>query len=135
MRTWKAILVAFAALVLATAALSGCSDSDGGDNDTPGTTLVDADVTVPAGGGASTVFFRGEAGKTIRITLTGPATTAPYGFLEPPGGDASYTPPNNGSSGTNEADVTLLVTGEFSLTIFDGNNNGGVVHVLVRTLT
>lgn len=134
MRTWKAALLTFAFLALAAAAPSGCGGGSG--HDEPATkTLLDLTVTVPAGGGSSTVFFRGDAARTIRITLTGPATAAPYGFLETPAGDGSYTPPNTGAGSVNQADVTLLVTGEFKLTVFDANNKGGDVHVFIYALT
>ncbi len=132
MRTWKVVLAALTVLLLAGGVGTiGCSSDDDG---TPGTSLLDTIVDVAADGGSVTVFFQGVSGQTVRITLTGPATTEPYGFLEPPGGEATYTPPNSGKQGLNEADVGLTVTGQFSLTIFDGTNRGGKVRVVVAVL-
>ena len=137
MRTCRVVLASLAVfLLVSVTGMIGCSSSD--DNSgggVPGAVLLNENVAVAGGGGSATVFFQGEAGRTIRITLSGPSATAPYGFLEPPGGEATYTPPNNGRAGTNEADVNLTVTGQFSLTIFDGNNAGGTIRVQVRVLT
>jgi hypothetical protein len=132
MGRWRSVAAIMAVLALFIApAMTGCSSSDDGGT---ATVLLETDVTVPAGGGSATVFFQGASGQRVRITLSGPASTQPYGYLEPPGGTASYTPPNSGSSGSNEAEVDLAVTGQFSLTIFDGANAGGVISVKVALL-
>lgn len=133
MRTRRVVLAALAVLLLVGGVGTiGCSSDDDG---TPGSVLLDTVVDVAANGGAATVFFQGVSGQTVRITLTGPATTEPYGFLEPPGGEATYTPPNSGKQGVNEADVKLAATGQFSLTVFDGTNRGGKVRVVVAVLS
>lgn len=134
MRTWRVVSAALTVLLLIGAAgVVGCDSDDGGGSS--GAVLLDATVTVAGDGGAATVSFQGVSGQTVRITLTGPATTEPYGFLEPPGGEATYTPPNSGKQGVNEADVKLTVTGQFSLTIFDGTNRGGKIRVVVAVLS
>ncbi len=133
MCTWKSIRLLLSFALLA-GALVVCGCGGGDDDGAGGTSLLDTQVAVGAGGGSATVFFQGQAGQSVRITLSGPAGTAPYGFLEPPGGEATYTPPNNGNNGGNQADVNLTVTGQFSLTIFDGNNVGGVVNVQVTVI-
>jgi len=132
MGTWRSSLAVMAVLMLVVApGITGCSSSDDGGG---GTVLLETEVSVAAGGGSATVFFQGASGQRVRIALSGPANTQPYGYLEPPGGTATYTPPNTGSSGTNEAEVDLTVTGQFSLTIFDGANVGGVISVKVTLL-
>lgn len=112
---------------------AGCGG--GGGDEATAVVLLDTAVSVAADGGYATVFFQGTSGQRVKVTLTGPANTEPYGYLEPPGGTASYTPPNAGQSGTNEAEVTLAETGQFSLTVFDGANLGGTITVTVTVLS
>lgn len=135
MRTWRVVPATLTVLLLVgVLGLFGCSGDDetGG---SAGAVLLDTTVAVAGNGGSATVFFQGVSGQTVRIALTGPATTEPYGFLEPPGGTATYTPPNSGRQGSNEADANLTVTGQFSLTIFDGTNRGGSVRVVVTVVS
>lgn len=134
MRTWRVVSATFTVLLLVSfVVMAGCSSDDEGGSS--GAVLLDTTVSVAGAGGSVTVFFQGVSGQTVRITLTGPATTQPYGFLEPPGGEATYTPSNSGSQGSNEANVNLTVTGQFSLTIYDGTNRGGNVRVLVTVVS
>ncbi len=131
-RGFTPALVLVAVLFLAVPLLpAGCG---GGGGDTAEVVLLDTSVSVAADGGSATVYFQGASGQTIKITLTGPSETEPYGYLETPGGTGSYTPPNAGQSGTNEAEITLTETGQFSLTVFDGTNRGGTITVTVTVL-
>jgi len=115
--------------------VAACSDDDGTASSGGGssTLIVDSRVTVGGGGGAAYLSFQGQSGKLVRITLTSAASMAPYGFIEPPGGNATYTPPHqNASNGSNTAEVVLTGTsGQVSYTVFDGNNVGGAVQVQI----
>ena len=111
---------------------AGCSSGD--DDSNVGVVILDTTVTVGANGGYGTVFFQASAGQTIRIALTGPSGTEPYGYLEPPSGNGTYTPPNSGQAGSNQADILLTESGQFSLTIFDGANRGGTITVVVSRI-
>lgn len=102
----------------------------------PGT-LVEQTATVPGGGGGANVAFHGESGWRIRITLT--ATTknmTPYGFLESQAGSGQYQPPQETENhGQNSVELTLAQTGDYTLTVFDGMNQGGTVAVKVERLS
>lgn len=116
--------------------MADCS-GDGTEATTPTestlTLIYDANVTVAGGGGAATIFFQGQSGKLVRITLTSAASLQPYGFIEPPGGNATYTPPlETAKPGSNTGEITLTGTnGQVSYTVFDGNNVGGSVQVQI----
>lgn len=119
----------FLLAVVMVAGLAGCDSDDDG---SPTNLVYDGTVNVGGGGGAATLFFQGQSGKLVRITLTSAASMAPYGYIEPPGGNATYTPPNNASNGSNTGEVVLTGTsGQVSYTVFDGNNVGGSVHVQI----
>jgi hypothetical protein len=95
--------------------------------------LVDEEVTVGVGGGLAEVSFPGTSGQSIRITLRGSRSMDPYGYLEYPDGEGTYTPENEKSKGgVNQSDVTLKQTGTYTLTVFDGTNQGGRVRVKVE---
>lgn len=125
--------------LIAAVLMFGVPGCGGGDNGTTtptagGLTLIyDASVSVASGGGAATIFFQGQSGKRVRITLTSAAAMLPYGFIEPPGGNADYTPPlETAAPGSNTAEITLTGTsGQVSFTVFDGNNVGGSVRVQI----
>jgi hypothetical protein len=99
--------------------------------------LVEQDVTVPGGGGGFDVSFSGNNGQRIRITLRASNTSMqPYGFLVNPDDTGEYTPLNDtAQNGENMSEVTLNQTGTYVLTIFDGSNIGGAVHVRVEVIT
>jgi hypothetical protein len=127
--------VALAAIVAA------CGEDEAG-SPGPLNLPVDTEVTVAADGGAATVMFRGTSGQTVRISLTAtplslPATLPhqPYGSLATPGGGESYTPPSESASNRqNTADVALTETGTYTLTVFDGTNQGAKVRVRIERI-
>jgi hypothetical protein len=96
--------------------------------------VLDRTVSVGPGGGHGDVTFEATRGQKVRITLTGSKKTMePYGNLEPPDGSGEYFPPNGGSKdGVNTGVITLSQTGRFTLTVFDGSNGGGSVHVVIQ---
>jgi hypothetical protein len=98
--------------------------------------LVQQAVTVAGGGGGANVTFSGNNGWSIRITLTASKrTTVPYGFLECQSGTGVYQPPQEtASNGQNSVVLTLTQTGTYTLTVFDGANQGGTVSVKVERL-
>ncbi|MCX6556449.1 MAG: hypothetical protein NTW95_03310 [Candidatus Aminicenantes bacterium] len=93
---------------------------------------VDQMVNVPGGGGSVDVTFNGSSGVRIRITLScSNNSMRPYGYLQAPNGSGDYTPPNNASNGQNSAETMLNQNGTYTLTVFDGANIGGQVHVVI----
>ena len=129
----KSVVLMFPSLCLVVVVgLFGC----GGDGDnSSATVLVDENVTVGSGGGSANVSFSGTSGQNIRITLTASSSMDPYGNLGYPDGTGVYTPQNEMSqNGVNSSDVTLNQTGTYTLTVFDGTNQGGAVHVRVEVL-
>jgi hypothetical protein len=96
--------------------------------------LVDKTVSVGAKGGYGNVTFNASKGQKVRITLTAARKTMePYGNLGNPDGTGGYFPPNGGSKdGVNTGEMTLSQTGQFTLTVFDGSNEGGNVHVVIQ---
>lgn len=120
--------------------LYGCGDGNNRPSPSPEPgpeILVEQDVTVPGGGGSFEVSFLGSSGQTIRITLTASNTSIePYGYLTYPDGTGEYTPLNeNAQNGENMSEVTLNQTGTYDLSIMDGANIGGTVHVRVEVIT
>ncbi len=114
--------------------LAGCGDGDSSPTG-PGTVLVERDVTVPGGGGSTDVTFSGRSGQNIRITLTGSVPMEPYGYLTYPNGTGEYYPPvQTAQNGSNLLDLTLNQRGRYTLSIMDGSNQGGTVHVKVEVL-
>jgi beta propeller repeat protein len=95
-------------------------------------TLVDTTVNVPPGGGSAEVQFQGETGEIGTFTLTASPNMCPYGYLEFPDENGKYFPEVGGcNSGVNEGIETFPQTGTYVLTIFDDNNIGGNVTVLI----
>ena len=99
-------------------------------------TLADQVVTVGPGGGYGTVTFEAETGQKILITMMSDLfLLEPYGYLGPTGGEGIYTPENGTSvDGLNSSDVTISQGGSYTLTVFDGSNQGGSVHVRIELL-
>jgi len=93
---------------------------------------VDLMVNVPGGGGGADVTFNGSSGIRIRITLSCSNTNLrPYGYLQAPNGSGDYTPPNNAANGQNSAETVLNQNGTYTLTIYEAENIGGQVHVVI----
>ncbi len=98
--------------------------------------LAERVVTVAGEGGAAEIPFSADVGQKILITMLSESfRMEPYGYLESPDGDGFYTPENGQSvSGLNSSEVSLSQGGDFILTVFDGSNRGGVVHVRIELL-
>ena len=98
--------------------------------------LAEEIVTVGGEGGHAGIPFRAENGRKILITMLADSyTMEPYGYLSPPEGEGTYTPKNGRSvSGLNSPEVTLNQGGNYVLTVFDGSNWGGGVHVRIELL-
>ena len=110
----------------------GCGGD--GDNSSP-TVLVDENVTVGSEGSSANVSFSCSSGQKIRITLTASSSMDPYGYMGFPDGTGAYIPQSGMSkNGVNSSDATLKQTGTYTLSVFDGTNQGGKVHVKVEVL-
>ncbi len=98
--------------------------------------IADEEVMVGSAGGYGTVPFDAEAQQKVLILMLARATTMePYGYLETPDGEGTYTPENGKAvNGWNSSEVTIPSGGHFTLTVFDGANEGGSVHVRVELL-
>lgn len=117
--------------------VAGCGSSNNGSPTGPGTVLLETDVTVPGGGGVSgELTFSASSGLTIRITLTASDTTLePYGYLTFPNGQEEYQPDlSTAQNGMNSVDLTLTQGGTHRLSVMDGTNTGGTVHVKVEVI-
>lgn len=96
--------------------------------------FVEPSVYVGPGGGYADVAFKTAQAGRIRISLTGAAALMPYGFLQGPGYSDYFPPMGTSNNGVNVGEVNLGQAGNFILTVFDGNNNGGNVNVRIEVL-
>lgn len=98
--------------------------------------LVSRTVKIPGGGGGTDVVFEAAYIQKIRIELTAPnATIQPYGSLEFPDGKSVYSPPlNTAVNGSNQAEIAINQNGQFTLTVFDGSNQGGTVSLTISVV-
>ena len=98
--------------------------------------LIDQMVTVAGGGGSAEVSFTASTGQRIQILLSASSPgMQPYGNLQYPDGTSQYNPPlNTAANGTNQVEINLNQNGQFTLTIFDGSNQGGTVSVKIIAL-
>ena len=130
------LLVLFSLCLVCVMMLSGCNGDDNSSPTGPGTVLLEQDVTVPGGGGVSgEVTFSASSGLTIRITLTASNTMQPFGYLTFPNGQGGYYPANEtAQNGMNTVDLLLTQGGTYRLTVMDGTNIGGTVHVKVEVI-
>jgi hypothetical protein len=93
---------------------------------------VDLMLNVPGGGGGADVTFNGSSGVRIHIILScSNVNMRPYGYLQAPNGSGDYIPPNNAPGPEHSAETVLGQTGTYTLTVFDGANIGGQVHVVI----
>ena len=136
MRKQLCLLISFSLCIVLVMVFSGCAgDDDNGSPTSPGTVLVERDVTVPGGGGTADVTFSGSSGQNIRITLTASPNVEPYGYLTYPDGEGEYYPElQTAQNGANSVELTLNQTGTYTLGIMDGTNQGGTVHVKVEVI-
>jgi hypothetical protein len=97
------------------------------------TVLIDQIVTVPGGGGFVEVSFNASNGQRIQILLSAAnPSMQPYGSLQYPNGTSADIPPiNTVANGVNTVEIVLNQTGQYSLTVFDGSNQGGAVSVKI----
>jgi hypothetical protein len=98
--------------------------------------LLDQTVTIPGGGGGADVSFKASSGQRVRILLTASnAGVEPYGSLQYPDGTSVYNPPiNTAVNGANQVEIPINQTGQYTLTLFDGSNQGGPVAVKITAL-
>jgi len=90
---------------------------------------IDQTVNIPAGGGSAEIAFDISNGQWAHIQLTaGNSSMQPYGSLQYPDGASVDCPPIvTTANGANQADVLLTDSGHYTLTLFDGSNQGGPV--------
>jgi len=123
--------------------LFGCG---GGGSSSPTFPMVLVDTSGPVGsqGGAFEVRFSANNGWQIRITLRDSSVSPnastipmePYGYITNPDGTGDYYLPNGAAqNGQNSAELTLTQTGTYTLTVFDGTNQGGTVSVKIERLS
>ncbi len=98
--------------------------------------LIDQTVTVPGNGGNAEVSFKASNGQRIQILLsTSNPGMQPYASLQYPDGTSVYNPPiNTAANGANQVEIMINQTGQYTLTLFDGSNQGGTVSVKVVAL-
>lgn len=126
MKKLSIIFVSAIAVVLVAAACAPSAPAGGP------SMLVDKTVNVGPGGGAAEVTFSATSGQRIQILLSAAPSMQPYANLQFPDGSAVYNPPiNTAANGANQAEFVANQTGQYSLTIFDGSNQGGTVSVKI----
>lgn len=88
---------------------------------------------IPGGGGSFEVTFYVSNEQSIEIILEASnPSMQPYGSLQYPDGRSVDNPPITGAqNGRNQIVIPLNQAGQFTLTIFDGSNQGGSVLVMV----
>lgn len=98
--------------------------------------LLDQTATIPAGGGSAEVGFQASSGQRIQILLSAAnPSVQPYGSLQSPDGTSVYNPPiNTAANGVNQVEIAIDQTGQYTLTLFDGSNQGGEVSVKIIAL-
>ncbi len=98
--------------------------------------LLDRTATIPGGGGSAEVSFKASNGQRVQILLSASNTAVqPYASLQSPDGTSVYNPPiNTAANGANQVEIPLNQTGQYTLTLFDGSNQGGTVSVKIIAL-
>lgn len=94
---------------------------------------IDQKVNVPGGGGSAEIAFDISNGQWVHIQLTADnPSTQPYGSLQHPDGISQDFPPlQTAANGANQGDILLTDNGHYTLTLFDGSNQGGSVSVKI----
>ncbi len=110
--------------------VGGCMSSSSG------SVISNRTVNVWADGGFADVPFEVSNGERVRITLMADKyTMIPYGEIQNPNRVFSYfPPPATCHDGINTGDVTLQVTGTYTLTVYDGSRVGGNITVRIERL-
>lgn len=95
--------------------------------------MIDQMVNVPGGGGSTEIGFDISSGQWVHIQLTaGNPGMQPYGSLQYPDGVSQDFPLlETTANGANEGDILLTDNGHYTLTLFDGSNQGGPVSVKI----
>jgi hypothetical protein len=96
--------------------------------------FIEQSVHVGPGGGYADVAFKTAQAGRIRISLNGAATMMPYGFLQGPGYSGYFPPLETSNNGVNIGEINLGQAGNFTLTVYDGNNNGGNVNARIDVI-
>lgn len=94
---------------------------------------IDKTVTIPGNGGSAEITFDISNGQWTHIVLSaGSPGMQPYGSMQYPDGISVDCPPiTTTANGTNQADILLTDPGRYTLTLFDGSNQGGPVSVKI----
>ncbi len=94
---------------------------------------IDQKVNIPGGGGSTEIAFDISSGQWVHIQLTaGNPGMQPYGSLQYPDGISQDLPSlETAANGTNQIDILLTDNGRYTLTLFDGSNQGGPVSVKI----
>jgi hypothetical protein len=96
--------------------------------------FIERSVYVGPGGGSADVVFKTVQSGRIRISLNSAATLMPYGFLQGPGYSDYFPPMGTSNNGVNIGELNLGQAGNFILTVFDGDNNGGNINVRIEVI-
>ena len=94
---------------------------------------IDNTVIIPGNGGSAEITFDISNGQWTHIVLSaGNPGIQPYGSMQYPDGLSVDCPPiTTTANGTNQADILLTDPGRYTLTLFDGSNQGGPVSVKI----
>jgi len=95
--------------------------------------LLEQSVSVPPGGGFIELWFDGSASQRVRILLTpGSLGIQPNISLNNPDGSTADIPPIDLTpNGESSVEIDLNQNGNYSLTVFDGSNQGGMITVSI----
>jgi hypothetical protein len=101
-----------------------------------GKILVEKEIEVPGGGNTAEVVIKGEVGQHILITLEAKnSPVEPYGYLTYPDGSGDYVPSiDTIKEGKNSVKITLSQSGDYTLAVMDGSNQGGKVSIKIEVL-
>lgn len=94
---------------------------------------IERTVNIPGAGGSVEITFDISNGQWTHITLSGGNPgMQPYGSMQYPNGISVDCPPiTTTANGTNQTDILLTDPGRYTLTLFDGSNQGGPVSVKI----
>ncbi len=133
MKKHRLIFAIVTVLVLIMIACNMISSTSSNTQEPSNLILLDQTAAIPGGGGSTEVSFKADSRQRIQILLSASnATVQPYASLQSPDGTSTYHPPiNTAANGMNQVEIPLNQTGQYTLTLFDGSNQGGTVSVKV----
>jgi hypothetical protein len=100
-----------------------------------GRLLVNRTLNVAGGGGGTSLKFTVRAGRRVRITLRSDTPQVrPYGHLSHSRWEAYFPLNSTARPGYNQGVTLLRHGGSYTLTVYDGSNQGGRVNVKVVAL-